>query len=292
MAYTGTGTQADPYLVSTLADLKECAAISGAYVKVTSDIDAASDGIQGRILIDCTMLYADEMTTVSNINIVSYCVFEKKSAYNVTVRNINFKDLIYAPTENMSDVFYIHNENNGYSLKFINCKFSVQGNRGDKIVSFACLQFNTLIFEQCAIFIDLEHSGFSSNTDTYNIIHHNANGSFRAVECTIRLKGTDGNPNSMVGRNFVGTFRYCTVKISIYFAGESSTQTASVFDSSSNNNILIIDCNANMSYSVGGLAAIDAENSSNGTFSGSGIYRLTEAQIKSEEYLRSINFIP
>ena len=43
MAVTGTGTQADPYVVTTYAELVEKAAESGKYVKIGNDINITDE---------------------------------------------------------------------------------------------------------------------------------------------------------------------------------------------------------------------------------------------------------
>lgn len=49
MAYTGTGTQEDPYIPETLHDFIEVINITDAYVKVTHDIDGNDDPLGGEI---------------------------------------------------------------------------------------------------------------------------------------------------------------------------------------------------------------------------------------------------
>ena len=44
MAYTGTGTQSDPFVVTTFADFLTCVAQEGVYVEVGADLDAAAEG--------------------------------------------------------------------------------------------------------------------------------------------------------------------------------------------------------------------------------------------------------
>lgn len=71
--YTGTGTEADPYMVDTIADLYECAAIPGAYVCIADDISASSDdeyaaGTDQPLVIRCARLYgADDGRKVSGL---------------------------------------------------------------------------------------------------------------------------------------------------------------------------------------------------------------------------------
>ncbi|MBR1528752.1 MAG: hypothetical protein IJ642_05575, partial [Oscillospiraceae bacterium] len=76
MSYTGTGTEQDPYLVSTLTDFLTCAAIAGAYVKVISDINSADDPnyegeLTNPISIMCRKLYADQDKIISGITVTA-----------------------------------------------------------------------------------------------------------------------------------------------------------------------------------------------------------------------------
>lgn len=98
MAYSGTGTINDPYLVSTFADFIDCIAITDAYVKVTSDIHASDDdSYEGNITLNmvfnCAKVYADTRKVIdgytinSNMdafNIKNTCVIEKISFTNFT----------------------------------------------------------------------------------------------------------------------------------------------------------------------------------------------------------------
>lgn len=98
MAYSGTGTINDPYLVSTFADFIDCIAVTDAYVKVTSDIHASDDdSYEGNVTLNlvfkCAKVYADTQKVIdgytinSNMdafNIKNTCTIEKISFTNFT----------------------------------------------------------------------------------------------------------------------------------------------------------------------------------------------------------------
>ena len=101
MAYTGTGTEADPYLVSTFADFLTCVAVEGAYVKVTADIDASQEenyiyGIDTAVTVNAAKVYADEVKSISNVavNGTLYAI----QFNNCICENIWFRNWIFRPT--------------------------------------------------------------------------------------------------------------------------------------------------------------------------------------------------
>lgn len=78
MAYTGTGTQADPFVVTTFADFLTCVAQDGVYVEVGADLDAAAEGVGyiEPIAVRATKVYADSMKKISNVTIEGNAIFE------------------------------------------------------------------------------------------------------------------------------------------------------------------------------------------------------------------------
>jgi len=101
MAYTGTGTEADPYLVSTLTDFLTCAKMSNKYVKVISDIDAADDeNYTGEItepvyIGGSTKVYADEEKTISGITCTSGSLLQ--FGETSFIENICFSNMEHKP---------------------------------------------------------------------------------------------------------------------------------------------------------------------------------------------------
>ena len=101
MAYTGTGTEQDPYLVSTFTDFITCAAVSGAYVKVVADIDAADDElysgeIEDTVTIACAKLYADTKKKIEGITCKNSDFFTMTSAG--TIENIQLLNMCHKIT--------------------------------------------------------------------------------------------------------------------------------------------------------------------------------------------------
>jgi len=81
MAYTGTGTQSDPYVVTTFADFLECVAQEGAYVEVGADLDAAAEGYGyiSPIDVKAVEVYGtsgDTLRKISNVTVEGNAVFD------------------------------------------------------------------------------------------------------------------------------------------------------------------------------------------------------------------------
>lgn len=85
MAYTGTGTQADPYVVTTFADFLTCVAQQGVYVEVGADLDAAAEGFGyiSPIDVKAVEVYGtagDTLRKISNVTVEGSYIFT--SSYN------------------------------------------------------------------------------------------------------------------------------------------------------------------------------------------------------------------
>lgn len=281
MAYTGTGTEADPYLVSDFDSLKTCVAISGAYVKVISGIDAEMNDMGA---IACRSLYADELTEIINIH------REEAVAVDITgssaqIKNINFKDMIFWPTATSGyNVLFRGSSASNTAPTIENCEFSMQGNARN-----TCLIFSTgyMNIDNSAVYAQFERTADpgSCSTDL-------AGAGCNIEKSVLDLYGLAVN-SSMCNWNF--NCHYCTLKIEASIAPLSYQRQ--IFTSDSHHNILILKNTtstetANNPYNVNGLTVMDADNSDKINATGTSLYTVTEAQAKSEEYLRSINFVP
>lgn len=126
MAVTGTGTQADPYVVTTYGSLVEKAAENGVYIELANDINIADEfssenmptlEIYGGVQID------GKNKKISNWNKSSgYCVGNNYSNdYTSQIKNLIFANIILP-----SDVSFAHYEcgrGNTDPEHFYNCKF-------------------------------------------------------------------------------------------------------------------------------------------------------------------------
>ncbi|MBR0483932.1 MAG: hypothetical protein IJJ69_04030 [Oscillospiraceae bacterium] len=289
MAYTGTGTEADPYLVSTFADFLTCVAINGAYVKVTADIDASQEeayqsAIETPITFSAAKVYADSMKEISNAIVQAVTLFLLNSAYDCTIENIYFKDVIYKCYSDNSVVF--HSVTDTRRLKFKSCAFTIYGSAGNKPSKVG----NRFHLDKCFFKADYSNISFPQS-GAANCVDSDAAAKDSIFEISGMTCGAGALPH------ILGTFTYCTVKVNFIVAEYGQIQTATMFGANSHDNILILSNytisgeNGRVNWYVQGMTAIDTTNT-NTAFQGSTIFNLTEQQIKSEEYLRSINFIP
>lgn len=165
VAYTGTGTEQDPYLVSTLTDFLTCVATVGAYVKVVSDINAADDenysGELSEIRYGCKKLYADEEKTIEGITVRGISFFTNAGSMDGrTIENINFKNFEHKLNSAGDYGIFMNVDSSNRSITAKNCKFSMRmsDNRTLNYYIFTDLGFT---LNHCAV--DFENNGSTIN---------------------------------------------------------------------------------------------------------------------------------
>lgn len=141
MAITGSGTQADPYLVTTIGEVLEKCAETGAYVCLANDIYVKEDpdykeGISTPFVINCTKFYS-ENTGTGYKNIYGFrcdgytAVHTIQTGANTLVDHIGF--LSFFTDKNGIN---FNNDGNFYDIycdstsNFTNCSFSMFISRG------------------------------------------------------------------------------------------------------------------------------------------------------------------
>lgn len=125
MAVTGTGTQTDPYVITTYGELVEKAAESGAYVKVGNDINITDEYPDGDMPpLDVKSIIDGDNKTISNW----YAIYTNNynnviSVYSSgVIRNLNLQN-IYAMLYS-SRGFVANADSNTSSYCFENCNIS------------------------------------------------------------------------------------------------------------------------------------------------------------------------
>lgn len=288
MAYTGTGTQQDPYLVSTFADFLTCIAQTNAYVKITADIDASQEeayqsAITSPISLNAKKIYADTLLKIENFAVTGSNVFYANLFGQTEIENINFRNIVFKQTAN-SYLFRKSAVSNVQKPIFRNCQFSFVVSAG----SYYTVIAQETIFQKCAVYAEFQYTSYSTSTNLDTIA-----GSVTASDSIFEFE------NLLINRpaGIAGKLTYCTLKLKMQTKLASNPSFTLFSSSDSHDNILIIQMyntnNGNLlsaSYSVNGLTAVDSTVSGY-NFSGN-VFTLTTAQIQSEEYLRSINFIP
>ena len=159
MAITGTGTIADPYVVTTWSELAEKAAESDVYIKIGNDInmnDEYPEGFSTQFTIKCASIDGDGKT-IKNLYFKSGRLFYCE--YNRTWKNTNFVNFVLGDGNNGAAFHYngtIYN-----TLTFKNCKLSGRLNSGPNNSNRVILAGGRLKFDRCSLNIY-----FSENTST------------------------------------------------------------------------------------------------------------------------------
>ena len=180
MAYTGTVTEADPYLVSTMADFVECASKSFAYVKIIANIDASQedefkDGYDNAISINA-YLYADGIKKIENVTINSGNMLIANNG--TTIENIFFKNWNHHKTTGGISVYTMYttfrycffsmemnddtfgcgllgkNNSSGSDSNFINCVFHVKFTSGTLLTASYIAMLNYVAVNECTFWFE------------------------------------------------------------------------------------------------------------------------------------------
>lgn len=126
MAYTGTGTEADPYLVDNITDLVTCMGIGG-FIKLTADIDGTdSPTTNGNPIYINSFTLDGDGHSLNNFALIKktnarYLVFFSGTGKTITMKNLTFDiSLIwnYKSSESNNGIIFA-NTNTG--INYINC---------------------------------------------------------------------------------------------------------------------------------------------------------------------------
>jgi len=282
MAYTGTGTEQDPYLVSNLTDLLECIAITNAYVKVVSDINAADDetytGEIPAITFSCTKLYADELKIIDGVT-VNASIFIYGGSTGHTMQKIFFKNCEHKISIGTSAGSFINGGSRTSNFIVDECKFSVRAVYDTTIPYY----FNTQ-------YVAISNSAIDFTSEIGQI---NTSGS-------PFIQGALSYSNLVI-RNAVGLQRICTTvtrSAVILENPETTASTVSLVSGSSGysyfafinpdfgSNTVTVNATGTLTKV---LCMID---NSTGTYTVSEATTVTASQLKDQAYLTEIGFLP
>lgn len=315
MAYSGSGTQNDPYVVSTYSDLKyvtDTYSNSGTlvYVKVGSDINCADDpnytGIDTTYLkLSYIKLYADTLATIEGLSINSTCFLELAGAYTF-IENIYFKNCVFKSSSSSGAVF---NNIGSATASISSCKFSMVCNFGGssggifKAINasncsgyFKCVNSNSSVqfgqsvspfnvFNMCNFIVDslkiapLTAAGNYAFWNAYGVAQgYITNTSIIFKNCTI------DNPASLT-------------QLDIFYVGNQSVTNINA------SYIAFLNCDFSSSYTTlcamngncsGALSIVATDNTSlTLTSSDSTVIEATTiSNLRDKNYLLSIGFIP
>lgn len=192
----GSGTQDDPYVVSTWADLVEKAAVSGVYIKLGDDIDVLAEYPDGDMptLVNIANIDGDGKT-ISRMYKTSenYCIMFSPS-YNGLIENVNFTNINtnysliknHAPQASHINIKnckfagriksgrVLNRTDSYYSGRVINSSFNIKGN-----VTF-CSDNGVQTHENCYIKLD---------TTANHLVHQNSYYATTFVNCYLEVNG-------------------------------------------------------------------------------------------------------
>lgn len=294
MAYTGTGTQADPFVVTTFADFLTCVAQEGVYVEVGADLDAAAEGVGYISPIDVRAVEVygtsnDALRKIANVTVEGNALFDMhngtgdQSLIRLHLENWTWKAVSTPSVTSHIPIMFHRTNGNGYLHE---CKVSVSATAG---TSSTGTRLTSKIIASDSAFVVQMHdfSNFqpngnsSSSSDGWN-------------NTTISVDG-NGTTTWVAGTSASQRWQYCT-NTGIVLKNMEVTG-APGFNSGEGFSYLVFeDC------TLPGESAIYAVKESNlicfaGTTSdesarvSSGTV-VTQSQLKDKSYLQQIGWLP
>lgn len=300
MAYTGTGTEQDPYLVDTLTDLVALATSTSIYIKIIADIDASQEDTYKEPVTSSFdfrgQIYADEMKKISNVVVENQNMIST-SSYS-TVENIFFENWIHRKTSSSPTIYAQY-------PTFKNCCFSIE--MVDDVFGSCLLGKNSSYgsngsFLNCAFYVKFTSGAVGTATSDNLFKYVNIN------KCTFMFENLKRSNLSLAGAETKIT--NCTFLGDAELLPSSTTVTLTPFanDSVYTKSKIIFALNLTLSdeaeegttvtLSFGNYVTyvmMDAEilgSEFTTSFSSPTCRALTTEQIKSEQYLEDIGFLP
>lgn len=131
----GDGSEANPYLPTTLSEFLSVCNRSAAYIKLTQDIDAYDDPtyvgeLTTVVRLNCQKLYADTPVAIKNVTVrASNMIWFSASNSQLTCTNIHFLNWIHKKVDNSQTIRWTNGNATGY-WTISNCKFSIKIDNG------------------------------------------------------------------------------------------------------------------------------------------------------------------
>lgn len=288
---TGTGTQADPYLVSTLGEFITTAKQDSKYVKLANDIDVSTDetyknGVNSTIGIYCASIDGNGHT-ISGLNVKSTIAWQFSRA--TLVSDLTIKNMMHNCTGSGTLIDCV--AASGAYASFQNVVISSRMNCNGVSFGQFCKNGN---WNNCAItFMPINSKVPTNNADSLTVFMFT-----KATECAIRYNcdklhfGTYGSIciannaeksyifgkiESLQTRITQPLFKACSGCASYLEIVGTSSESASITTyNDTGTNIIVTDTSTDMDFSSVPITS----------------KCLTSTQAKSEDYLNSIGFLP
>lgn len=277
---TGTGTQADPYIPTTLTEFIEAVGSSGAYVQLTQDINAADDPaytgyLDSAIIFNAANLEGGEFT-IRGITVQAAHFLECNAFHLPALRNVDFLDCCH---KGSGSSLYYHAANEWFVLR--NFRISLKRDGGEYSIP--------TIFERAdtgRVSADVTFTGGPWGASPI-VINSGLN------ELTLRASGlvsqgqmsVISNASNFPVKRTAIIFDRCHFGSATIASGQSWTSVYAAFRDSSFDGSL--SCGISSS---GSIVAIDDDSVTVNI--SSGWSRATLDQMQDKDWLTSVGFLP
>lgn len=293
MAYTGTGTQSDPFVVTTFADFLTCVAQDGVYVKVDADIDAAAEGYDyiDPINVAAIKVYADTMKKISNVTVEGNAVMEFTmnstlstdiaAVMRLHLENWAWKAIPATYVVSHNPFMFSRTKSNGGVLRYCKVSISVTPQTSSTVVKLQ----NKMAIMDSAVVME-QHGGLFSP-------QNNNNADDRKENTTILLKGIGDVSFDVSG--YVNRFVQC-YNAGIILKNIHVTSDKGFYSSDGFGYMVFEDCTLPASGTIWGdkasnLICFAGTTDATGITVNTGTV-VTQEQLKSKAYLQSIGWLP
>jgi len=271
MAITGTGTQQDPYVVTTWAELASKTSETGVYIKLGSNIDMNTEypeGLTSGLTVNCAQIDGDGKT-VKNLFLKSGALITC-AGRNSTWKNAQLLNWVIGDGSSAASI--TANGSTSGTYTFSQCKISgrLNGGSGDNTSFLAAsgrIKFyrSSINFQMTANTSTVDMSGDWRNCCTMEY-------------CNVNFSGeTDITLNIVLVNSYIkGNLANATISATRYPDGQVSVYS-----------VLDISAAAVSANSATNLVLANSEKCSS---IGQYLTSVTSAQLTSAEYLNSIGF--
>ena len=297
MAYTGTGTQSDPFVVTTFADFLECVAQEGVYVEVGADLDAAAEGYGyiSPIDVKAVEVYGtsgDTLRKISNVTVEGNALFELRGSSTITQRllwlhleNWTWKAASTPGIASHSPIMFSRSIGSNGAFRY--CKLSVSVAVNDSSTVVYIMSNSSLAVADSAIVMK-QHGG--------KWIPETSNSSSMAAwnNCTFSIDGSgttiwdsatsnSNRANNCYNAGFVFKNMTCTAGVGFTTQGQGFSYM--VFEDCTMANGTVYAAKESNLICFAGTTDASGVTVSSGTV-------VTQSQLKDKAYLQSIGWLP
>lgn len=294
MAYTGTGTQSDPFVVTTFADFLACVVQEGVYVEVGADLDAAAEGYGYIEPIDVKAVEVygtagDTLRKISNVTVegtkcLNFCSTAQSS--DQYMRWLHLENWTWKCTDSASD-FLTRSTSGAAVLKDCKMSASLSLPAVSASTSASAKLQNKLSLIGCALILEAHNGNIQPNAS--------ANQNYRLTDTTLRITGYDGAKLKAGTTASDNRFQFCS-NAGIILKNIEVQSVTGINGGDGFSYIVLEDCTMPATSTVYGssvtnLVCLAGTTDPSGVTVNSGTV-VTQAQLKDKAYLQSIGWLP